>query len=660
MSNNDVRNQIEELVNTLNYHSHKYYVEDSPEISDYDYDMLMRKLKKLEEEYPQYKLAHSPTLRVGDKPLSYFEQVEHQVPLLSLQDVFSFSELEEFDERIRKSVDNPEYVVELKIDGLSVSVEYKNGILFRAATRGNGIIGEDITSNIKTVKSLPLKLTKPIDITVRGEVYMSHKSFESVNLQRESEGEQLFANPRNAAAGSLRQLDSSIVAKRKLDIFVFNIQKCDSQTFKTHSESLEFLKDLGFSVSPFFNKYTTITSVFAEIERFDNIRSQLGFDIDGAVVKLNDLTSRKTIGETVKFPKWAVAYKYPPEQKPTKLKDIIIKVGRTGVLTPNAVLEPVFLAGTTVSKATLHNINFIKDLDIRIGDTVIVQKAGEIIPEIVRVDKTQRSCDAVPFEMPIVCPVCNTPVLFDESGVSVRCVNSDCPARIHRKLLHFASKEAMDIDGLGTSVADQLVDSGLVNDVSDLYNITTEDLLKLEGFAELSAKNLIDAIENSKKSGLDKLLFGLGIRNIGQKAAKTLAKHFNNIDNLISATYEDVLSLEDFGDIMASSVVDFFSSDDNLSLINRLANAGVYLEFDSDLKDNRFEGKIFVLSGGLDSLSRSEATEIIESFGGKVSSSVSTKTSYLLLGDKPGSKADKAAKLSIPIIEEKDFLDMIN
>lgn len=656
---NDVKKEITELTDLLLYHSIKYYVEDSPEISDYEYDMLLRKLKKLEEEYPQFKLDYSPTQRVGGEVLSQFETVHHEVPLKSLQDVFSFGELLEFDERVRKEVSDPEYAVELKIDGLSIALEYRNGILFNGVTRGNGIDGEDVTANIKTISSIPLKLTLPINITVRGEVYMPRNVFNELNKLREKNGEQLFANPRNAAAGSLRQLDSSIAANRKLDVFIFNIQKCDGYSFKTHSESLDFLKKLGFKVSPYYNVFSTITAVFNEIERFDKIRDELDFDIDGAVVKVNSLTQREEIGETTKFPKWAAAYKYPPEQKETKLTDIIINVGRTGVLTPNAVFEPVQLAGTRVSRATLHNRSFIKDLDIRINDTVVVQKAGEIIPEIVRVNKEKRDGTQIEFIMPTKCPVCDSEVVADESGIMVRCPNPDCDAKIYRQIVHFVSKEAMDIEGLGPSVVLQLIENGLIKDVSDLYSLSADMLLNLEGFASASSVKLVESINASKSAGLDRVINALGIKNIGQKASKQLAKQFNNIDNLISATVEEITQIDDFGDISANCVVEYFSNFHNIEIINKLKSFGVDMTYQNEAVDDRFFGKTFVLSGGLDSMSRTEASEIIEKFGGKTSSSVSAKTSYLLLGDKPGSKLDKAQKLGVPVIDEQQFLQMI-
>ncbi len=654
----EAEKRIAELVETLNFHSKKYYVDDDPQISDYDYDMMMRELKRLEADYPDLVFDHSPTQRVGGTPLEQFEPVTHKVPLKSLQDVFSYAELEEFDARVRKAESDPEYVVELKIDGLSVALEYRNGIFYRGATRGDGLVGEDVTANLKTVQSIPLKLSKPVSITVRGEVFMPRSSFDRLNAERKAAGEQLFANPRNAAAGSLRQLDSKITSKRSLDFFAFNIQSFDGNMPKTHSECLDFLHTLGFKVIPFHNKYKTLSSAFAEIERFDSIRAELGFDIDGAVVKVNDLSARDHLGETVKFPRWAAAYKYPPEQKATKLIDIKVNVGRTGVLTPNAVFEPVVLAGTVVSRATLHNRNFIKDMGIKLGDTVIVQKAGEIIPEVVRVDETKRDGSEREFEMPTVCPVCNTKVVADESGVALRCPNPSCEAKIFRKIVHFASKDAMDIDGLGPAIVQQLIDEKLVNDVADIYLLTAGALSKLDGFADISAQNLVRSIENSKTAGLDRLIYALGIRNIGQKASRLLAKRFKNIDALIGASVDEIVDIDDFGDISAAAVVDFFAEQGNIELIDRLKACGVVTDYSEKLSDNRFEGLTFVLSGGLDSMSRAEAGELIESFGGRTSSSVSSKTNYLLLGDKPGSKLKKAQELGVEIIDEQKFLEM--
>ncbi len=630
-----------------------------PETSDYEYDMMLRQLKELEIQYPQFRLEYSPTQRVGGYALDKFDTVHHTVPLKSLQDAFSYAELEDFDSRVRRFTNEPSYVVELKIDGLSVALEYKNGIFVKGATRGDGVDGEDVTENIKTISSVPLKLSQPVNIIVRGEVFMPQKSFDALNADRQEKGEQLFANPRNAAAGSLRQLESAVTAMRGLDIFVFNIQKFDEKDFETHTQSLDYLKSLGFKVSPYYNKFSSISSAFSEIERFDKIRNELGFDIDGAVIKVDNLEMRKRMGETTKFPRWAVAYKYPPEQKSTKLKEILINVGRTGVLTPNAVFDPVHLAGTVVSRATLHNRCFIKDLDIKIGDTIIVQKAGDIIPEVVRVDKTKRDGSEVDFVMPKKCPECNTDVIVDESGIMVRCPNPMCDAQIFRRIVHYVSKDAMDIEGLGPAVISQLIDEEIISDASDLYYLKAEDIINLEGFAQISANKLITSIEKSKIAGLDRVIYALGIKNIGQKASKLLAKRFKNIDNIISASIEEIVEIEDFGEISAMSVVNYFSNYSNIQLVDRLRHAGVVTEYTDDFTDNRFEGKTFVLSGGLDTLSRAEASEIIERFGGKTSSSVSAKTSYLLLGDKPGSKAQKAMQLNIPIIEETEFLDMI-
>ena len=659
MKVNDSKQRIAELVRLLNYHSEKYYTEDNPEISDYKYDMMMRELKTLESEHPDLVLPNSPTQRVGDRTVNAFAAVHHEVPLKSLQDVFSYEELEEFDNRVKIADPNAEYVVELKIDGLSVAVEYKSGTLYRAATRGNGTEGEDVTQNVLTIASLPHVLKEKIDITVRGEVYMSRANFDALNEQREKREEQLFANPRNAAAGSLRQLNSAITSERKLDMLIFNVQKCDSHAFLTHSESLDYLKNLGFRVSPFYNRFKTIESAFAEIERFDKIRDTIGFDIDGAVVKVNSLTLRNALGETVKYPKWAVAYKYHPEQKSAKLKDIEINVGRTGVLTPTAVFEPIMLSGTKVSRATLHNRNFIRDLDIKIGDTVIVQKAGEIIPEVVRVDTDKRDGSETEFVMPSVCPVCGRSVTVDASGVAVRCTNPLCDAKVFKQIVHFASKPAMNIDGLGPAIVQQLIDNDLVHDVSDLYLLTSDQLETLEGFARTSADNLVNSINNSKNAGLDHVLVGLGIQNIGEKAAKLLADRFKSIDAILDASIDDITDISDFGEISAACVVDFFALTSNLLLVKKLREYGVSFEYSSHVTDLRFAGKTFVLSGGLDSMTREEASSLIESFGGKTSSSVSSKTSYLLLGDKPGSKLDKANKLGVEVIDETKFLEMI-
>jgi DNA ligase (NAD+) len=577
-----------------------------------------------------------------------------------LQDAFSYEELLAFDERVKKECPSARYAVELKIDGLSVALTYEDGIFIRGATRGDGVEGEDVTANLKTIGSIPMQLTRPINITVRGEVFMPRKSFERLNKECEQSGKKTFANPRNAAAGSLRQLDSKIAAERRLDIFVFNVQKTDAPMPENHAESLDYLKELGFKVSPFYNIYEDITEAFAEVERFNVIRDTLGFDIDGAVLKVDSFADRAILGQTVKVPKWAVAYKYPPEQKETLLKDITIQVGRTGVLTPNAELEPVQLAGTTVSRATLHNRNFIRDLDIRVGDTVVVQKAGDIIPEVVRVILSKRKADSVPYTMPECCPECGGSLAVDDSGVALRCVNEECLAKIRRQLEHFASKAAMDIDGLGPAIIDQLIENDLVQKPDDLYRLNKEQLSELEGFGEKSADNLLDALEQSKRMPLDRVLFALGIRNIGAKAAKQLAEHFGSIEKIMDASKEEISSLYDFGEIMAENVEKFFSAQENRDLIFCLRQVGVEMEYQQVVRSDHLAGLTFVLSGGLASMSRDEAGAEIERLGGKVSGSVSKKTSYLILGDKPGSKLVKAQALGIPVIEEDEFLKMIN
>ena len=660
MTQDAARKEIEYLSAQLNEHIHHYYVEDAPIISDYEYDMMMRKLSALEEEFPALKSPISPTQRVGGSVAQGFDSYRHEVPLLSLQDAFSYEELLAFDERVKKDCPNARYAVELKIDGLSVALTYENGVFVRGATRGDGQVGEDVTENLKTIGSIPLQLREPVNITVRGEVYMPRKSFERLNQQCEEAGKKTFANPRNAAAGSLRQLDSKITAERRLDIFIFNVQQFDGAMPESHAESLNFLKELGFKVSPYYSLFSDITEAFAEVERFNAIREELGFDIDGAVLKVDSFADRDLLGETVKVPKWAVAYKYPPEQKETLLKGITIQVGRTGVLTPNAELEPVRLAGTTVSRATLHNQNFIRELDVRVGDTVVVQKAGDIIPEVVRVILSKRPEEAVPFVMPTECPVCGGELAADESGIALRCANEQCPAKIRRQLEHFASKAAMDIDGLGPAIVDQLLENRLIEKPDDLYRLEKEQLSELEGFGEKSAENLLASLERSKDAPLDRVIFALGIRNIGSKAAKQLAEHFGSMEAIISASAEEIGALYDFGDIMAENVASYFAKEENCALIRRLQEVGLRMEYQQSVTSDRLAGKTFVLSGGLSSMSRDEAGAAIERLGGKVSGSVSKKTSYLILGDKPGSKLAKAQALGIPVIEEDEFLDMID
>ena len=660
MTADAAKKEIEILSAQLNEHIYHYYVEDAPAISDYEYDMMMRKLIALEEEFPQFKVPHSPSQRVGGAVAERFKSVRHEVPLLSLQDAFSYDELLAFDERVKKECPDAQYVVELKIDGLSVSLTYEKGVFVRGATRGDGLVGEDVTANLKTIGSIPMQLKKPIDIIVRGEVFMPQKSFERLNEECVAEGKKTFANPRNAAAGSLRQLDSKIAAERKLDIFIFNVQKCDEQLPNGHAESLDYLKELGFKVSPYFNRYTDINEAFAEVERFNAIRDTLGFDIDGAVLKVDRFDQRNRLGETIKVPRWAVAYKYPPEQKETLLRAITIQVGRTGVLTPNAELDPVRLAGTTVSRATLHNQKFIEQLDIRVGDTVVVQKAGDIIPEVVRVIAAKRPQESEPYRMPDSCPECGGELVCDESGIAVRCINPSCPAKIRRQLEHFASKAAMDIDGLGPAIIEQLLAQDLIQTPDDLYRLDKDALAKLDGFGEKSAENLLNALEASKDASLDRVLYALGIRNIGAKAAKQLAEHFGSMQAIMDATQDELASLYDFGDIMAENVVAFFAVEENCNLVERLLAAGLKMEFERQVRSDRLLGMTFVLSGGLDSMSRDEAGAAIERLGGKVSGSVSKKTSYLILGDKPGSKLTKAQALGIPVIEEDEFLKMID
>lgn len=654
------KKEVDLLTKQLNEHIYRYYVEDAPTISDYEYDMMMRKLSALEQEFPQLRSSVSPTQRVGGAVAESFEPFRHEIPLLSLQDAFSYDELLAFDERVKKTCPQATYAVELKIDGLSVSLTYEKGVFVRGATRGDGQVGEDVTTNLKTIGSIPMHLTEPVDLVVRGEVYMPRKSFERLNRQCEQAGKKTFANPRNAAAGSLRQLDSAVTANRRLDIFIFNIQQTAGQMPAGHAEGLDYLKKLGFKVSPYYNLYSDITEAFAEVERFNAIRDELGFDIDGAVIKVDRLAHRALLGETVKVPKWAIAYKYPPEQKATLLKDITIQVGRTGVLTPNAELVPVRLAGTTVSRATLHNQNYIRDLDIRVGDTVMVQKAGDIIPEVVRVVPEKRPPQSEPYVMPQVCPVCGGGLQADESGIALRCVSEECPAKIQRRFEHFASKGAMDIDGLGPAIIEQLLENELVEKIDDLYRLQKEQLSVLEGFGEKSAENLLAAIDESRKAPLDRVLYALGIRNIGAKAAKVLADRFESIDNIMEAEVAEIADLYDFGETMAENVAEFFANEENRNLIARLQEVGVQMTFQKVESSNQLQGMTFVLSGGLASMSRDEAGAAIERLGGKVSGSVSKKTSYLILGDKPGSKLTKAQALGVPVIEEDEFLKMID
>lgn len=658
----EAETRIKELKDILNKSGYEYYVLDNPTMSDFEYDRLMQELIKLEGEFPEFATADSPTQRVGGEVADGFAEVVHTVQMQSLADVFSKDELYEFDSRVRAALgdESVEYVTEMKIDGLSVSLEYENGLFTRGSTRGNGFVGEDITQNLKTIPGIPLKLNEPLPfIEVRGEVYMPEKSFLRLNEQREASGEPVFANPRNAAAGSLRQLDSRIAAERKLDIFVFNLQRIEGKELSSHSQSIEYLASLGFKVIPERDVYTNIDDAYKEVLRIGESRGELAFDIDGAVVKVNSFAQREFLGSTSKTPKWAAAYKFPAEQKQTELLDIILQVGRTGAVTPNAVLEPIRIAGSTVSRATLHNIDNIKDKDIRIGDTVIIEKAGDIIPAVVGVVKEKRPANSAPFEMPKVCPICGEPLVREEGEAAVRCINPNCSAQQLRAVIHFVSKAAMNIDGLGASIVEQLLDKKLINDCSDIYYLNFDNVISLDGFAEKSANNLIAAISESKKSGLDRVLFGLGIRMIGSRAAQILAAHFGNIDSLMSASVDELSSISEIGTKMAQSIVEYFKQDKSLYIIERLRAAGVDLTYTSTQKGNNFDGKIFVLTGTLPTLKRNDAKKLIESYGGKVSGSVSKNTDFVVAGEEAGSKLDKALSLGIKVLSEAELTEML-
>ena len=664
----DVAGRIEELRKLINYHNHKYYVEDSPEIEDYEYDRLYHELLELEEKNPHLVTPDSPTQRVGGQASNAFEKVIHTVKMESLQDVFSVEELYAFDRRVRESLGDAEieYVVEKKIDGLSVSLEYENGMLIRGSTRGDGIEGEDVTANLKTIKSIPLRLSLPEGselpyLEVRGEVFMSKKDFLELNEKQEAMDQKTFANPRNAAAGSLRQLDPSVTASRRLDIFVFNIQRIVGADIRTHSESLEFLKKLGFKTSPGYRLCRNIEEVVAEIKALGEIRGTLPYETDGAVVKVNSLAQREILGSTSKAPRWAIAYKYPPEEKKTILKDIVIQVGRTGALTPNAVLEPVKLAGTTVSRATLHNEDFIKERDIRIGDTVWVRKAGEIIPEVLGVDLSVRPADAVPYRMPDACPVCGAPAVREENEAVRRCTGIECPARLFRSILHFASRDAMNIEGLRPALIEMLLDKGFIKTIPDLYTLheKREELITLERMGEKSVDNLLGSIERSKGNDLGRLIFGLGARYIGKRAAQLLAEHFRTMDAIMAADVDELQKVEEFGEKMAQSLVSFLSQEQTRHTISLLKELGVNMEsLQQRKKGGVFDGLTFVLTGTLPTYTRNEATRMIEERGGKVSGSVSRKTSYVLAGEDAGSKLDKAVQLGITIIDEETFIKM--
>lgn len=654
------KEEIAYLTRELERHNHLYYVLDAPQIPDYEYDRMLRRLETLEKEHPELASPLSPTRRVGGEALPQFEKVRHEVPLESLQDVFSMEELEEFDGRVRESVQAVEYTVEPKVDGLSVALEYADGRFVRGATRGDGTVGEDVTENLKTIRSIPLTLEDaPGRLIVRGEVFMPRSVFESLNEQREQAGENPFANPRNAAAGSLRQLDPRVAAARRLDILIFNLQLIEGRHFETHAETLEYLSAQKFKVIP-YTLCSSIELVKKSVEAIDERRYGLNYDIDGAVVKVNSLSERTTLGSTAKFPRWAAAYKYPPEIRETVVEDIVVQVGRTGVLTPRAVVRPVRLAGTTVTSATLHNQDFITEKDIRIGDTVRIRKAGEIIPEILEIIPSKRPEGTRPYLLPEQCPVCGSPVERDEDGAAVRCTGAECPAQLARNITHFVSRDAMDIDGLGSAIVQQLIDRGMVHSPADLYYLDPEQVEAMDRMGKQSTDNLLRAIEKSKENDLSRLLFAFGIRQVGAKAGKVLAATFGNLDRLMAAGVEELTAVRDIGAITAESLAGWFSNPQSRHLIERLRNAGVNFESRTVVADRRFEGMTFVLTGTLEIFTREKATEKIESFGGRVSGSVSKKTSYVVAGEQAGSKLRRAAELGIPVLSEQEFLNMLS
>ena len=653
------KERIEALTKELEHHSYLYYVLDQPEMEDYEYDKKLRELEELEQAYPQYALPTSPTRRVGGAPLSQFAEVHHVVPLESLQDVFSFEELAAFEGGLRQSLSDPVYTVEPKVDGLSVALEYRDGVFVRGATRGDGLVGEDVTENLKTIRSIPLRLADaPRRLIVRGEVFMPKGVFLALNQQREERGEPLYANPRNLAAGSLRQLDPKIAASRQLDILVFNLQLAEGITFETHSQTLDYLRQLHFKVIP-YALCRDAEGAQREITRIGESRGELAYEIDGAVVKVNDLAARERLGSTAKFPRWAAAFKYPPEIKETVVEDIVVQVGRTGVLTPKAVVAPVRLAGTTVTSATLHNQDFISEKDIRIGDTVRIRKAGEIIPEILEVDKSRRPAEAEPYFLPPICPVCGAAVARDEDGAAVRCTGAECPAQLSRNLAHFVSRDAMDIDGLGSAIVEQLIAAGLVRSAADLYSLAREKVEALERMGDKSTDNLLRAIEGSKSNDLSRLLYAFGIRQVGAKAAKVLARHFQTLDALMAATAEELTAVPDIGAITADNLVHWFAQPQSQDLIGRLRAAGVNFRSLEAPVGTAFAGKTFVLTGALTRFTRDEATREIEARGGKAASSVSKKTSYVVAGENAGSKLKKATELGIPVLTEEEFQAML-
>ncbi len=660
-----IKKQINELRKKTEYYADKYYNNDISEISDFEYDVLMNELKHLEKENPEFIRKNSLTQKVGGEVKKGFGKVNHIVPLQSLQDVFDLEEVENFVVKQNKNaeenkINNTKYVVETKIDGLSVALEYIKGEFVKGATRGNGLIGEDVTNNLKTIKTIPMKLKEEIDIIVRGEVFISKSDFEKMNNQRQENDEDLFANCRNAAAGSLRQLDSNITKTRPLDMYVFNVQKIEGKEFNSHYEELLYLEEIGFNVNPVKIYCNTSEEVKKAINEIGQKREELSFEIDGAVVKIDDLKFREILGTTSKFPRWAIAYKYPPEKKETLLKDIMCQVGRTGVITPMAILEPVKVAGSTISKTTLHNQDFIIQKDLKIGDTVIIQKAGDVIPEIVEVNKNKRTGKEKEFEMPKVCPICNAEAVREEGQAAVKCTGIECPAKLSRNLVHFVSREAMNIDGLGENIIKQLLDSNLIKNMADIYTLSFEEISSLKKNGKKFAENLINSIDNSKNNDLSKLLTALGIKNVGVKAAKVLSRKYKNIDNLMNAEIEELTNINDIGEIMAKSIYDFFKQEQTIDLIERLKKSGVNMNsLEEESTDNRFEGKTFVLTGTLEKYTRGEAGNIIERLGGKVSGSVSKKTSFLLAGEDSGSKLTKAESLGVKVISELEFEEMI-
>ena len=664
MDKKQAKKRIEELREKTEYYAKKYYDEDNPEITDYEYDMMMLELRNLEKENPEFISKNSLTQKVGGHVKEGFQKVEHEVPLQSLQDVFNFGEIEAFDERVKKvaienGIEEVKYVVETKIDGLSSAIEYKDGKLVRGATRGNGLVGEDVTENLKTIKTIPQELPEKINITVRGEVFISKKDFEKMNKEREENEEELFANARNAAAGSLRQLDSKITKSRPLDIYIFNVQKIERKEFNSHYEELEYLKKLGFNVNPVCIPCDNIEEIKSAINKIGKEREKITFGIDGAVVKVDNLKLREILGTTTKVPKWAIAYKYPPEQKETVLKDIEFQVGRTGVITPLAILEPVRVAGSLISKTTLHNEDFVKEKGLKIGDRVIIQKAGDVIPEIVKAVIQKRDGTEKDFTMPTTCPVCGAPTIREEGESAVRCTGIECPAKLYRNIVHFVSRDAMNIDGLGENIISTLLEKDMISNIADIYDLKYEDILTLKKNGKKFAQNLIDSINASKENDLYRLITAFGIRHVGVKAAKILAKRYGTLDNLSKASFESLSYVEEIGPIVANSIKEFFEQEQTKDLIKRLKNAGVNMtRLKSDEEDDRFAGKTFVLTGTLEKYTREEASEIIEKFGGKTSSSVSKKTSYVLAGEDAGSKLTKAQSLGVQVISEEEFIEM--